>query len=92
MIIFEGKLLLLIAAIFTFTGLSSCSSRHNSPPSPKYTYIKIDPIQAVKPASGFVGSSEKAAIGSMGILSVYSSKCGELTSFGNDVYLKIANA
>jgi hypothetical protein len=105
MIIFERKLLLLIATIFTLIGLSSCSSRHNSPPLPKYTYIKIDPVEAFKPdrsgfnstslskpASEFVGRSEKAAIGTMGILSVYSSKCGDLTSFGNDIYLKIASA
>ncbi len=49
MIIFERKLLLLIATIFTLISLSSCSSRHNSPPLPKYTYIKIDPIGVVKP-------------------------------------------
>ncbi len=48
MIIFERKLLLLIATIFTLISLSSCSSRHNSPPLPKYTYIKIDPVEVVK--------------------------------------------
>ena len=37
----------------------------------------------------FIGKAEKAAVGMMAIFSIYSSKCGDLTPFGDQVYLKI---
>ena len=38
----------------------------------------------------FVGKAENAAIGMMAILTTYSTKCGDLTPFGNTIYQRIA--
>ena len=38
----------------------------------------------------FVGKAESAAIGVMAILTTYSTKCGDLTPFGNTIYQRIA--
>jgi hypothetical protein len=40
----------------------------------------------------FVGKSEKAAITVTGLLSVYASRCGDLTAFGDRMYLSVVKA
>ena len=40
----------------------------------------------------FVGKSEKAAIAVTGLLSVYASRCGDLTAFGDRMYLSVVRA
>ncbi|MEO1943312.1 MAG: hypothetical protein ABGY11_03350 [Candidatus Thioglobus sp.] len=39
-----------------------------------------------------MGKSEKAAITVTGLLSVYASRCGDLTAFGDRMYLSVAKA
>ena len=38
----------------------------------------------------FIGKAEKSTIAVMAILTTYSTKCGDLTPFGNRLYLRIA--
>jgi hypothetical protein len=40
----------------------------------------------------FVGKSERAAITVTGLLSVYASKCGDLTPFGDRMFILVAKA
>ena len=40
----------------------------------------------------FVGKSEKAAITVVGLLSVYASRCGNLTTLGDKLYLIVVRA
>jgi hypothetical protein len=58
----------------------------------KLTIILFSILISFNSYAEFVGKSEKAAITVTGLLSVYASRCGDLTAFGDRMYLSVAKA